>query len=121
MNCAGMIATDIVPEDERDDAPLDAWRAVSRDATDFLALNAPAPWLWVWVSFEGDGTATPTLHQLSVTFDEPGWMELLPALYRRDPVTRVFLGRMLQLYESAWVEDAALLDDRARHRSPRGR
>ena len=46
-------------------------------------------------------------------------MELLPALYRRDPVTRVFLGRMLQLYESAWVEDAALLDDRARQLDPR--
>lgn len=119
MNCAGMIAAGIVPEDTHYDAALDRWRAVSRDATDFLALNVSAPFLWVWVALEGDGTATPTVRQLTVTFDEPGWMELLPALYRREPVTRVLLGRMLQMYESAFVEDEALLDGRARQLDPR--
>jgi phage tail-like protein len=111
LGCNGTVASDIVQADDRNDAPVDRWRAAPRDAADVQALNVAARWLWVAIHFEGDGTVTPTLRRLTVHFDEPGWIAQLPALYRRDAATRTTLERLLSLYESAFDEDSALLDE----------
>ena len=106
----GTTSATLVAPNEWPAAPRDRWRAAPRDATDVLALNAPARFLWIAAVLESDGSATPTIGQLRLTHDEDGWIQFLPALYRRDEASRVFLERALAAFESVLDEDEALID-----------
>ena len=113
--CDGTTGTSLVAESEWPPAPRDRWRVAARDATDVLALNAPARFLWIAAQLQSDGNATPALRQLHLTHDEDGWIQFLPALYRRDETSRVFLERALAAFESVLDEDESLIDALARH------
>ena len=113
--CDGTTGTSLVAESEWPPAPRDRWRVAARDATDVLALNAPARFLWIAAQLQSDGNATPALRQLRLTHDEDGWIQFLPALYRRDETSRVFLERALAAFESVLDEDESLIDALPRH------
>lgn len=113
--CDGTTAVSLVVPDAWSPAPRDRWRAAPRDATDVLALNAPARFLWIAALLQSDGNATPAIRQLRLTHDEDGWIQFLPALYRRDDTSRVFLERALAAFESVIDEDESLIDALPRH------
>ena len=108
--CDGTTIPSLVLPDAWSAAPRDQWRAAPHDATDVQALNAPARFLWIAAVLQSDGTATPTVQQIRLTHDEDGWIQFLPALYRRDEMSRVFLERALAAFESVLDEDEALID-----------
>ena len=113
--CDGATTSPLVVPDEWTPAPRDQWRTAPRDATDVLALNAPARFLWIAALLQGDGNATPTIHQLRLTHDADGWIQFLPALYRRDDTSRVFLERAFDAFESVLDEDESLIDGLPQH------
>ncbi len=92
-------------------APLNRWRAALQDAPDLLAANVPARFLWIAGVLQGDGSATPSITQIRLSHDEDGWIQYLPALYRRDDGGRLFLDRMLGAFESVLDISDAELDD----------
>lgn len=108
--CDGTPATSLVAADDPVAAPVSRWRAAPTDALDVLALNAPARWLWIGALMQGDGAASPVVSQLRLSHDEEGWIRHLPALYRRDGASRVFLERALAAFEGMLAADDALID-----------
>ena len=111
ITCAGAVVPGLVASDDPAPAPRDRWRAAPTEALDVLALNAPARWLWIAAVLQGDGSASPSIRQMRLTHDEEGWIQFLPALYRRDDASRVFLERALAAFESVLDADEALIDD----------
>lgn len=82
------------------DSP-NGWHAAPLDATEFLVFT-PADtshWLWVAGVFTGDGRSTPRLHQVRVETDPAGWIDQLPALYRRDADQSRALAQVLALFQ----------------------
>jgi phage tail-like protein len=108
--CGALVADTSVAATEWADAPRERWRAAPLDALDILALDAPARWLWIGAQLVGDGSASPTISQLRLAHDEEGWIRWLPALYRRDDASRVFLQRALAAFEGVLGEGDALID-----------
>ncbi len=102
--CGSTPLTTIVPATVVSAAPLDTWRAAPRDAGDVLALTVPSRFLWLAAVLQGDSTVTPTIRQIRLEYDVPGWIQYLPAIYRNDPVAQVFLDRALAMFRS-FLED----------------
>jgi phage tail-like protein len=103
-SCGSAPFTSIVASTSVDLAPLDTWRAAPRDAGDLLALTPPSRYLWLAAVLQGDGTVTPTVRQVRLEYDAPGWLRFLPAIYRNDPIAALFLERALALFRS-FLED----------------
>lgn len=108
--CGGAPDPNIVADDQTDAALVDRWRAAPQDALDLRAANAPARFLWIAGILQGDGTATPAIAQIRLTHDEDGWIQFLPSLYQRDDGGRVFLERLLGVFESVLDESDAEID-----------
>jgi phage tail-like protein len=111
VGCDGSVVPNLVRADDPGAAPIDSWRAGPWDAPDVLALNAPASYLWIAGQLEGDGRASPTIRQVRLTHDDEGWIRHLPAIYRNDRTSRVFLERALAGFESVFAIEDALIDD----------
>ncbi len=90
--------------------PVGGWRPVPRDVLDALVINDQAAALWVGIVLSGDGRATPALADLRVDYDHETWLGRLPAIYRSEPDRRVFLERILALFETLLDRDTALID-----------
>ena len=105
----GHMSDDVIPADAPEDAALDRWRAAPTDADDLLVLHRPGRYLWIAGILRGDGRATPRLRQIRVENDRVGALGELPALYRRDPVSRRFLDRALAVFESTYRDERAAL------------
>jgi phage tail-like protein len=99
------VLADGSPTDAMDDAasraptPKGRWRAAPPGASQALVLNQPARHLWIALALHGGGAQTPLVRQVRLDDDESGWLEHLPALYRRDEPTRAFLERALALFQ----------------------
>ncbi|MBK5189020.1 MAG: hypothetical protein JJD97_12315, partial [Gemmatimonadaceae bacterium] len=109
--CGAVVSPAPVEADDPAPAPLDRWRAAPWDATDLLALNAPARYLWIAGTLQGDGNATAAIHQLRLSYDERGWLQFLPAMYSRDDVSRTFLERALAAFEGVLASESKIIDD----------
>jgi phage tail-like protein len=90
----------IDPATKTSGASLDRWRAAPRDASDVLALTGSSRFLWLAGVLQGDSTVTPTIRQIRLEYNVPGWLQYLPAIYRNNEVARVFLDRALALFRS---------------------
>ncbi len=87
------------PEAEADTA-AGQWRAAPLDAAALLALCVPARRLWVGGWLYAEDARSPALRQIRVEAAQDGWLELLPAIYRRDPAGRRLLSQLLALLGS---------------------
>lgn len=78
-----------------------------RPVCDQLIQSAPGRFLWLRVTLQGDGTATPSLAVVRASYPRVSYLELLPAVYRRDPDAGLFAERFLALFEREFtgVED----------------
>jgi phage tail-like protein len=80
-------------------------------------MPSPGPRLYLGGQLAGDGMATPALHQLGVG-GARSWLDLLPAVYRKDPARSDFLDRFLRLLQSVEAETAQERHDLARRFDP---
>jgi phage tail-like protein len=89
-----------------DRTPLeDEWRTVPANASDAQLRVPPGRYLRLRVDLGGQGRHTPVLHRIRVDLDAPGTIDLLPAVYRREPTSTDFTRRFLALFD-AELEDA---------------
>ncbi|MFE2216586.1 phage tail protein [Streptomyces canus] len=105
------VATVDAPDDP---PPLSPDRhAAPASATDFLIDQPPGRFLYIWLTLTGDGTGTPVVHHARLDFPRTTSADLLPAVYRQDPLADDFTERFLSLFDSV-LEDM----DRAVERHP---
>lgn len=89
------------------------WKDAAAGQTDFLIRAMAGQFLHVRVRLTGDGTATPVLRRIRIDFPRVTSLDLLPLVYREEPVAEEFTERFLSLF------DATVLDvDRIIERSP---
>jgi phage tail-like protein len=80
--------------------PADAgWRRVGEDLIEFHVGGDRTRRLWIGARFHGDGTATPTLSQVRLEFDQDSYLKALPAIYQEAPACGDFFDRYLALFE----------------------
>jgi phage tail-like protein len=83
------------------------WVVVPWDAENCVFPGTPGAPVWVGVEFIGEGRSSPSLSQLRIDFDHNTYLQYLPNLYTRDPVSGPFLARFLTLIESLFAEAEA--------------
>lgn len=89
-----------------------AWRAVGEGDPD-VRVGETSEYLWIGALLSGDGVTGPRVEQLRLSFDEAGYAEHLPAIYRvpgkaspdAPESSRETLERFLALFES-FFDDA---------------
>jgi phage tail-like protein len=79
------------------------WSALPADVDAALVPDPAGPRLFIGGHLGGDGTATPAVHQIQVG-GSPSWLDLLPAVYRKDAAKTDFLDRYLRLIHSVQEE-----------------
>jgi phage tail-like protein len=66
---------------------------------DRLAFSPPGRFLRLRLVLGSDGTATPSIRAVRVYYPRVSYLDLLPAVYRRDPESAFFLEHFLALFE----------------------
>jgi phage tail-like protein len=82
-----------------------AWSPLPADVDVALIADPVGPQLFIGGQLAGDGTTTPAVHQLVVSGSR-GWIDRLPAVYRKDVAQSDFLDRFLRLLHSVQAEGA---------------
>jgi phage tail-like protein len=77
------------------------WQAAPPGATDFLIEQPPGQYLYLRITLSGDGTASPVIRQVRLDFPRVTSADLLPAVYRQDPVAEDFTERFLSLFDAS--------------------
>ncbi len=95
-----------------------AWTALPNGITDLQLPRDKLPFLFVGAVFRSERTTTPSLTQMRVTFNDPGYLPLLPAIYRQPPSTPDFLARFLALFQSVFDDLESEFDTLLRYFSP---
>jgi phage tail-like protein len=78
------------------------WRKVGQDLVDFFVGGDRTKRLWIGARFYGDGSATPTLSQLRLEFDQDSYLKSLPAIYQEQAACGDFFDRFLALFERSF-------------------
>ena len=92
-------------------APRDGTGAAipfTADVPEQLVQSPRGRFLWVRVTLQTpDGQGTPSVKAIRVWYPRVSYLDLLPAAYRRDPDSAVFLDHFLALFEHVFtgVED----------------
>jgi phage tail-like protein len=79
--------------------------------------DPPGPLLFIGAALGGDGTTTPAVHQVEVGGSR-SWLDMLPAVYRKDPIQSDFLDRFLRLIHSVQEETTRERTDLVRRFDP---
>ncbi|MFL6234460.1 MAG: phage tail protein I, partial [Thermoanaerobaculia bacterium] len=87
------------------------WRRIGEGVGDVLVRERSLS-LWIGALLVGDGRSGPRVEQLRVSFDEEGYAEHLPVIYRQPqkvspqppPASRETLERFLALFESFFAD-----------------
>lgn len=87
------------------------WAAGAWDATALHVASEPSRYLWIAGVLRGDGTVSPRVRDIRLEHDPNGWLQRLPSVYRRNPVSRGFLRPFLGLHETVYDSAADLIDD----------
>jgi phage tail-like protein len=93
------------------------WTASPADVDSALVSDPTGPGLFIGGALVGDGANTPVVHQIGVS-GPPSWLDLLPAVYRKNPRDSEFLDRLLRLLASVQSETAQERVDLARRFDP---
>ncbi len=84
--------------------PAPAWSAGAPDLAEHLIRRPPSALAWVGIHFSGEGLTSPSVEQIQLLFDRPGYLEHLPAIYREDSSPDAFLPRFLSMVKSHFDE-----------------
>lgn len=82
----------------------DDWQVLPDGARDVLVTCPAGRYLFVRVRLTGDGHGTPVLHRVRLDLPRSTSLDLLPAVYRTDPVAADFTARFLSLLDGV-VDD----------------
>jgi phage tail-like protein len=82
------------------------WQVIT-GVTEALIQRPPGRYLRLELELNGNGTATPAVRNVRADFDVATSLDLLPTVYREQPVAAEFTRRFLSLFDSS-LED---LDD----------
>lgn len=82
------------------------WAALPADVEAALVPLPSGPLVCIGGELSGDGTSSPTVQQLAIG-GGGAWLDLLPAIYRKDAAGADFLDRLLRLLQSAEEETEA--------------
>jgi phage tail-like protein len=83
--------------------PADWWQAPS-GALDSLVDQPPGRYILARVTFSGNGTATPVVRRVRLDFPRVTSLDLLPAIYRENPIAEDFSERFLSLFDASMAE-----------------
>jgi phage tail-like protein len=83
---------------------LKRWIHVPLDVHAALFLGSRLETIWVGVEFSSEGLATAALSQMRIDFDHETYIQYLPAIYREEQESEIFLTRLLSLFESLFIE-----------------
>jgi phage tail-like protein len=74
---------------------------------DRLVFSPPGRWLRLRLVLGGDGKSTPSIRSIRIFYPRVSYLDLLPAMFRRDPEANAFLEHFLALFEHMFtrVED----------------
>lgn len=95
-----------------------AWRRIGEGAGDVL-VGERSPRLWIGALLTGDGRRGPRVEQLRISFDQDGYADHLPAIYRvpgkvfpdAPAGSRETLERLLALFESFFADTEEAIGD----------
>lgn len=95
------------------------WRELAPGSTDARLRLPPGRYLRLRIELAGDGSSTPTLHRIRVDLNPPGTLDLLPAVYRREPTSADFTRRFLALFDAELEAVDATIERAPRMLDPR--
>lgn len=96
------LSVQVVTTEQAPSTPATAdWQSAPPDATDFLIEQPPGRYLYLRLILSGDGTASPVVRQVRLDFPRVTSADLLPAVYRHDPVAEDFTERFLSLFDAS--------------------
>lgn len=96
-----------------------AWKALPNDVEDFSLAGDKVQYLFVGAVFRSDRSGTPSLKQIKATFNDPGYLPYLPAIYRQPLVSGTdFLPRFLSLFQGIFDDVEGEVDTLARYFNP---
>jgi phage tail-like protein len=89
------------------------WQVARTGSLDFLINQPPGRFLYLRLRFRGNGEVTPVVTRIRLDFPRVTSLDLLPPVYRDNPIAEDFTERFLALF------DASIADlDRAIERAP---
>jgi phage tail-like protein len=104
--------------DEETLAATDAWSAPTRlgpdDLPELLVRSRPGRYLWIRTEFFGDGRRSPHVAGIDIHGPRHSSIHRLPAPYHEDPVSRDFLDRYLNYFDTVFAEVEAEHRDSSR-------
>ncbi len=104
-------------------APVDRAGApipITAEVPEQLVQSPPGRYLRLRVTLSGDGAATPSLRSIRVLYPRVSYLDLLPAVYRRDPEAEIFLERFLALFELVFTGIEDRYEEFSRELNPDG-
>lgn len=80
------------------------WQTAPAGASDFLIDQPPGRYLLARLTFTGNGTVTPVVRRVRLDLPRATSLDLLPAVYRENPVAEDFTARFLSLFDASIAE-----------------
>jgi phage tail-like protein len=93
--------------------------ASTATATDFLVLSNEGRYLWLRLRLEGDGYGSPLVSALRVHYPRQSETAYLPAIYRQDPESALFLDRYLSIAQTTLDALEGRIRDIAKYFDPK--
>ena len=72
--------------------------------TDALLHEAKGRYLWFCVELYGQGDASPKISHIKLYLPRRTWMGYLPEVYQADPVSKSFVERYLNIFQSLYED-----------------
>jgi phage tail-like protein len=84
--------------------PLNRWIHIPLDVPEGLFLGSRLEIIRIGAEFSSEGFATVALSQMRLDFDHETYIQYLPAIYREEQESELFVTRFLSLFESVFIE-----------------
>lgn len=101
------VRVEVASSDDGAAPHADDWNGIASDRaspTDFLIDQPPGRYLFVRIVLRGDGSTTPIVRRVRLDMPRVTSAELLPDVYRAEPVADDFIERFLGLFDASIAE-----------------
>jgi phage tail-like protein len=78
---------------------------------DCLVQSAPGRFLRLRLTLRSSGEVTPSIHSIKVQFPRESYLQYLPAVFREDEESRLFLDRFLSIFQTSFDDFDRRIDD----------